>query len=83
MFEVRWETLTTIETVADLDEQSFAHSFAQVVGMNAEGYKSFARTTARLSTSETSRLMESRVLGNRSLLKTPSLLSNRLRITVP
>jgi hypothetical protein len=35
MLEVRGKAFATVETAADLDEQSIAYSFAQVVGMNA------------------------------------------------
>jgi len=35
MFEVRGKARSTVETAANLDEQSTAESFAEVVGMNA------------------------------------------------
>jgi hypothetical protein len=62
MFEVRGKISAGVQTAADLDEQSLTCGFARSWGWTPKGYNSLARTTARFSTIETSRFMDSRVV---------------------
>jgi hypothetical protein len=73
MFEIRGKISAGIQTAADLDEQSPARGFAQVVGMDTKRIQ-LARTTARFSTIETSRFMDSRVFAKWEPPKTQLLL---------